>query len=670
MGFLTRDRREKVVEYHHYPEAQFISHRPRLAWWYRFLLGRPMDNIRWTNSTFWSPASRGEPHAWLRLAGYQRMLIRLLLLHLALLLLPVLLLCFLEQWSILLRLLQLHLIAAAPVLLLVELRMIREHGVRLPWIVRELEQESVTADPAQEELEQEERAGRRALRMTVLREGRSTWRRDVVEPLAMALADSMDNIYRPGDVDWITVPRSYLEPGGGKVEIMLPTGFSGSMAAKKLVIEKTVAGKLGMLDPHFDWQVSGRYPRLVVSAPPQPPKVAPFRLYRNLLLATTEQYRPVLGVSAVANGEDLGKLVSAEMVDASPHMALSAGTGAGKSMLMRSIIMQVLHWGWSVIILDWKSESHEWAKGLPGVIYVTDEQAIHDMCVRIGEEVSIRKKLPKEERALRPRVMVIREEWNMTAALLSVYWSALRSTAEQDERRAMPLRSPALSGCEALDFAGRSFGMFDFLAAQRMSNRVFNGNTDARENFMIRIMARYTPQTFRMLIPEVKPVRKPKELGRWLVWAQDEITFVQALLITDEEAREFALSGEPNATSPFSTGVPGRDGGSGVAGGSERTTLGNDVAPGATGGSQPAIALPAAPERILRSLRDLADSLEYLGFTHKTLRNAAGGPPKGDPNFPKVHGGNQFSGYLYDAKEVNTWAREKRAAEAAEKVTK
>lgn len=657
MGFLTRDRREKVVEYHHYPEWSTISSRPRLAWWYRFFLGRPLDNIRWTNSTFLSPASRGEPHWWLRLAGYQRLLLRLLLLHLALIALPVGALALTEQWSILLRVLHAHLVLAAPVLLLLELHSIRERGLVLPLLVREQEAERVTDEVSAPELEQEERPARRVLRMTVLHEGRSAWRRDVIEPLAMALADTMDNIYRPGDVDWLTVPRNYLEPGGGKVEIMLPTGFSGGMEAKKRVIEKTVAAKLGMLDPLMEWQVSGRYPRLLVSAPPQPPKVAHFRDYAELLRSTTEQYRPVLGVSAVAKGEHLGELVSAEMIDASPHMALSAGTGAGKSMLMRAIIMQVLHWGWSVIILDWKAESHEWAKGLPGVTYVTTEQGIHETGERIGEEVDIRKALSEEERARRPKVLVIREEWNMTAALLSRYWENLRSMAEVDERKAMPRRSPALTGFESLDFAGRAFGLFDFLAAQRMSNRVFNGNTDARENFMIRIMARYTPQTFRMLIPEVKPVRKPKELGRWLVWAQDEITFVQALLIPDEDAREFALSGQPNAPSPFSSGAP--------VGTSEcrnpRVAQGDQFRHVATEGLQ----RPAIQAQVLRKLKDLADSLEPFGITHQMLMKAARNDGQGDRYFPPAEGGNQFSGYLYDAKKVSTWARQKRAAEAA-----
>ncbi len=669
MGFFTRDRAEKVVEYHSYPEPAFITRRPRLAWQYRFWLGRPMDGVRWSNSTFWSAGSRGEASWWLRLAGYQRVLYRLLMVWGALMLPVVSALLLFSLHGALLKLLLLHLVATAPVLLVLQLLAVREHGLRVPMLQRvpvELNEEQERALAGADAPE------RRVFALTWVREGRQAWQREVVEPLAMALADSLDNVFRPGDTDWITVPRNYLEPGGGKVEILLPTGFSGSMNAKRLVLEKAIANKLGMLDPIFDWQLQGRRPRVLVSAPPVPPKVALFRDYARLL-EQTEEFRPFLGVGALAGKEQLGALVSAEMVSDSPHIGLSAGTGAGKSMMTRAVIMQALRWGWGVVILDWKAESHSWAKGLQGVRYCVTEEAIHDELERIGQEVDIRK---NEGMAGRANVLIVCEEWNMTAALLSEYWSARRSMADQEEKRTMPLRSPALRGFGSLTFAGRQFGLFAFLIAQRMSNRVFNGNTDLRENFQIRMMARYSPQTWRMLIgSEIKPLRKPKELGRWVVWAQDEITVVQGILISDEEAREFASGGEPNPLTPFSSSYGIEPGDAATQRHSQeamdRSWLGNEVASDATGLNRPAIELPAAPAPALRSLVDLSTSLEYLGITHNMLRNAARADGRGDPNFPKVKGGNpRNGGYLYDRTEVHEWAKKKRAAEAARKAAR
>ncbi len=676
--FLMRDRAEKVVEYHHYPEPDFISRRRRLAWHYRFWLGRPLDGVRWTNSTWSSAGSRGEASWWLRLSGRSRLALRMLMLWAALVL-PVLIALTVfatldvipesvSGWSrsTLLRIGLAHLLIAAPVLIALQLRAIRSHGLRVPVLRRVMVELPDPAAPLQltershaeriaiaEELEQQEQRGKLTLTMHQVIEGRYVWLRDVVQPLAMALADSLDNIYRPGDLDWIHVPRNYLEPGGGKVEVLLPTGFSGSMAAKKLILEKTIANKLGMLDPVFEWQVSGRKPRVLVSMPPAPPKVAHFSDYRALL-EQTEEFRPFLGVSAVPRGEDTGALVSAEMVSDSPHIALSAGSGAGKSMMSKAMIMQALRWGWGVIILDWKAESHTWAKGLPGVKYCVTEEAIHDTLVDIGEQVDIRKTNGMEGRA---NVLVVCEEWNMTAVLLAEYWSALRSMADQDERRTMPTRSPALRGFGSLVFAGRQFGLFCLLIAQRMSNRVFNGNTDLRENFQIRLLARYSAQTWRMLIPEMKPIRKPKELGRWVVFAQDEVTHVQGILVTDDEAREYSTGGLPNPTTPFGiTRAPEPD-----ATSDDIDLMLDDQLPvAATTGSQPVIE-GEVPQ--LEKLVDISATLGYLKVSERTLREWR----DGDPEFPECRGGTRNRGFLYDRREVTEYARRIRAAEAARK---
>lgn len=445
------------------------------------------------------------------------------------------------------------------------------------------------------------------------------------------------------------------------MEILLPQKFSATEAKKKALLQG-IKPKLGMMELREQWMLQGRHPRLLLSAPPAPPSIAPFSQYR-LLLEQSEEYRPFLGVAAS------GELLAAEMIGDSPHLAFSAGSGAGKSMLMRSLVAQMLSWGWCVVILDWKRESHEWARGLDGVRYASTPEEIHDMCIRVGEEVEERKEMEEEQRATLPRIFVVREEWNMTAALLAEYWAALRASAEPEERRTMPTRSPALSAIMKLDFAGRSFGMFDGLIAQRMSNRVFNGNTDIRENFGIRLLARYTVQTWKMLVPHLKYLPKPTQVGRWVVSVNDEATYIQAILISAEEARELARSGRPNPASPWA-----------VAGASRRANVGTmqsrtlgDVLPDR---ATPGIADSPHSDYLegeevpvkLRKLRDLVDAVDHLGFTLKDLQRAASGGAERDENFPGAEGGTQFKGYLYDQHKVLDWARKKRAGQAAEKV--
>lgn len=653
---LGRRNVEAVTEKDTYPEPWLLG-----GFLYRALLGRPMDNVRWTNSTFWRSASTGEASWWLRLAGWHRALIRVCCAWVLMLTLPMALMLMVDELrSYAITIVYWHLVALSPVLLLLDFYFVREHGVRIPWRVKEQETEALTGEQMESmsAVEQEQYLARECSRWRMLTvvEGRRVWEQEVVEPLAAVVSAVLGDAcaHRPGEArHWIDVPRNYLTPKGAPVEIQLPRSYTGATTAINTRLVSAARSSLGMLEADAQWLLKGRSKRLLLTMPPAPPEKALFAQYEQLLMSTQE-YRPYLGV--VASGE----LLSAEMVSDSPHIALSAGSGAGKSMLMRSIIMQALHWGWAVIILDWKAESHEWAEGLPGVKYVKTTEGIHDMGVRLGEEVEIRKGLSKEDRAARPRVLVVREEWNMTAALLSDYWTALRSTAEPDEKRTMPLRSPALLGFQAVDFAGRSFGVFDLLAAQRMSNRVFNGNVDVRENFMIRILARYTVQTWKMLLPHLKYMRKPDQLGRWVVAAGDEATYVQGILISDEEAQRFARAGAPNPMSAFSQGRTQRN----PVQATECRTLEDQLRPDTTGHNRTPLELPPV---LLRKLIDIATSLEYLGITHNVLRNASRGDAKGDDAFPPVRGGNQFSGYLYDVSEVTDWAKKLRARQAAEK---
>lgn len=605
----------------------------------RFLIGRPMDNLMRTNATFWRDASSGYPSRWLRLAGWKRSVIRISGVYGVLLCLILLAAWFSGAHAFVLLVSAGHLL---PIVSVLFRRHVREHGLRLPVLRREWVEQETGDDERHLRLHWE--------RVVV---GRRAWEQETVIPLARALAPLLQVERRPEEARaWITVPHDYMQPGASPVEILLPGSFSGADEKGKTRIERAVAAKLGMLETVAAWQLSGNAPRLLISAPPTPPKSVTYGEVERLLYATTE-YRPFLGM--VAGGE----LLAAEMVADSPHIALSAGSGAGKSMMMKAIIMQALHWGWTVIILDWKAASHSWAKGLPGVRYLTTEQAIHDCGVQIGEEVDRRKGQAGPDGSMpdgTPKVLVVREEWNMTATLLMEYWMDLRATAEPEERRTMPMRSPGLIGFQKLDFAGRQFGMFDLLAAQRMSNRVFNGNADMRENFMIRLLARYTAQTWKMLVSEIKFMRKPKELGRWVVVAGDEATIVQGILINDSEAREFAMAGIPNPASPWMV----------TRGGNVARTQEDQLPGRATTGNSDSPTLDylegeEVPLRLAK-LSDLAINLEPLGITLKILQHAAGDP---DSGFPSAQGGTPFSGYTYDAEAVKMWTRTRHAQIAA-----
>lgn len=637
---MRRKAREGIEQGAYYPEPHWISNSRRLAFWYRFLLGRPMDGQRWTDSTFWRSATRGEDHAWLRLAGWHRALIRTGVLYLLALLLPALLLLrAIGAGGVATQIIVLHIVLWSAVLLpVLTYRLIRARGLVLPWV-------NVSTDA--QTLERSY-----ALTRVTLLHGRAEWLRERVLPVARTAAPLLSRRYHPREAaQWVYVPRDYRD--GGAVEILLPGSYAGQERAQRSFV-KAVEVRLGMRDMRAEWQLGGSAPRVLLTAPALPPS---FVSFEDMLpaLQQTPEYTFVLGRAA-------GEWLSVSLQDDSPHLALSAGSGAGKSVLIRALVAQAMHWGWSVIVLDWKGESQEWAERLPGVRYVRKIGALHDMCVKIGEEVEHRTEHRSDaDKAERRKVLIVSEEWGVTAPLLKEYWDEQRSLADAEERRMMPLKSPAASALMKLNFTGRSLGMCQLLVAQRFSARVTNGNADLRESFTTIFMSRWKAQTFKMLAPDIKPI--PKKLtkpGQWLAVTGDEAVQFQATFWTEPEAASWATSGQQPGASPWSVAAsPLRD--------TLSRTQGEQVATVATCHHAE---VPAIEAQVLRKLVDLSLGLEYLGITHNMLKKAARTDSQGDPDFPPAEGGNQFSGYLYDEKKVHAWARGKRAAEAAEKGVK
>lgn len=607
-----------------YPELWLVPR--RFHWIVRFLLGRPMDNVVRTDATFWRDATSGWPSRWLRLAGWKRSGVRVLSLLMLIGASVLTLLWSLGAHDLVLslgrRALTVALLLMLPPL---SLRRVRRQGLRIPWPL--------------------ERWRRWALRELVT--GSAQWEREKLLPLGRALAPQLSVSAHANDIrNWLSVPTDYLSVARPPIEIVLPPRVQlGDKARATLV--RTVGERLGIREPVAQWQLEGSSPRVLVSAPNEPPEKLSMRDVLKYL-SESEEFRPFLGLISA------DKALSAEMISDSPHIGVSAGPGAGKSTLAKLVIMQALYWGWGVIVLDWKmTEAYSWLRGLPGVAYVTDIEKIHEYGVRIGEEVDIRKRAGMSGRA---NVLVVRDEWNATAELLMAYWQDLRSTADPEERKTMSLRSPALRGFAALDFAGREFGLFDFLIAQRFSSRIFNGNADMRECFQIRCLARYSHQTKQMLVGNMRPFpKKSNHPGRWTIVAGEDVAVIQVPLIENSEAREYALSGQPNPLSPLSdahhTGL-----GQGI---DTDATLGNELPHGVTRGNGDHPILNGSDARRLSELEDI---VLPFGISIKTMRHAR---DRGNEGFPSEYGGNPIKGYTYDVNEVREWARKRHASQRA-----
>lgn len=626
----------------------------------RFFLGRNgvLSGERKTNATFFRPATMsldpsGTALRWEKIPGWQRLLWRLGVLYSLLLLAGTSVLWLGGKIFSLpehLRpefLLLAHGAIASLIFSAWFLRRhIDRHGYSIPVPVRTVVAEH--ARQGRKEIVQEKEW--RVVRAE--RPGRFLWEKEKVLPVASIVSTSLA-VPLPLLADKrraVEVPRNYRE--GAPIILSLPSSFAGCSPKEQTNLESRIAKKLGVRELSSSMQLEGSAPRILLRVPAELPFLVTFAEVEHFLLASQE-YNPFYGMTAGGEGLNIS------MHGDTPHLAISAGSGAGKSEMIKVIVMQALRWGWNAVVLDWKEESQEWVKGLPGVRYVSDIESIHDMGVALGEEVEARKANPG---APRPKVLVVCEEWSLTADLLSDYWQAMRSMADAEEKRSMPTRSPALTGFKKIIYTGRALGMFELLVAIRFSARVTGGNADLRESFQVILMARYKTQTVKMLAGNIKPfpANKPKEVGRWVAVMGDEAVVYRAPLVTDEEARNFATGGVRPSASPFierynlSPGLRG----------STNATLGNFATSGVTRGSQGDLPIleGEAVEIQPRKLSDLPGLLIDIdpSITYKVLQKSRDESDKS--GFPAPVGGSPNRGYTYDLEAVRIWTRKRAAA--------
>ncbi|GIJ10719.1 hypothetical protein Van01_39330 [Micromonospora andamanensis] len=236
-----------------------------------------------------------------------------------------------------------------------------------------------------------------------------------------------------------------------------------------------------------------------------------------------------------------GQAVTISLHDDSPHIAVSAGSGAGKSVLAGLIAAQVLARGGRVLILDRKG-SHRALLGLPGVDYCTRPEQMHDALIRTAALADERNTLALHEAEdwdPGQRVLVICEEMNATIGQLANWWAEERVKGD-------PKRSPAISALADLLFMGRSAKVNVIAIAQMLTARAIGG-PEARENFGIRCLARYTANNWKMLVPEASMPKASRTLGRWQVVIGGQATEVQVAYLNKAQVRALVSPEVPDS---------------------------------------------------------------------------------------------------------------------------
>lgn len=400
------------------------------------------------------------------------------------------------------------------------------------------------------------------------------------------------------------------------------------------IVRQTVADKLPLGDLVESWDQVGTHAVGMWTVRPRPPALVTFADIEPYLDALKE-HEFIVGLRAGS------RPVIISVDDDAPHIACSAGSGAGKSELAKVFGVQVLSRGGDVLILDLKG-SHRWARGLPGVTYCIDPGDMHSALIGTAALAARRNRQSMEEPEgwdPGPRRLVIFEEMNATVAQLKAYWESVREKGD-------PKLSPAIQAFRDIMFMGRS-GKVNLFGVAQMLTANTTGGPESRENFGIRCLARYTANNWRMLAPEVAMPRKSKTRGRWQFVVAGEATETQVVLLTQTEARAIATTGRPFDLEN-SPGVP-------VSPVYAATTV-DQGSPGPVPGTDPATGdTPADPLNEQVTLREAVDG-GILSGSFDAAKKRLQRTRRDNPEFAPAPVGKKGLADTYRVADLIEWA--------------
>jgi hypothetical protein len=363
------------------------------------------------------------------------------------------------------------------------------------------------------------------------------FRRQVIEPVAVGVSA----VIRTGHVAgqghrWVRVPLDFRDNADAMVHVQLPLSWLAEDGDKKRLVD-TVTARLNLEDMSPSWHFEAGQFWVELRVPPKPPKRVSFDQARDIQ-AETPDTEVLLGLGA------RDRPVSFSLTLDSPHLLIAGGSGAGKSELLAWLVGQLMRRGYGVAVLDAKYTSHMWLRKVPGVLYASEPEELHDALVWLDEELTRRARFVAaggDPDTLIPLVALL-EEMNGASNRLRSYWGTIKQTGD-------PMMSPALTALVNISSMGREMRVHILMAGQSLTSKA-TGGPENRENFGGRAFARATAAQWRMLAPQIKPAPvKRQQPGRWHIVVGDVVRELQAPFtsIKDHEPRliEWATGGQP-----------------------------------------------------------------------------------------------------------------------------
>lgn len=447
--------------------------------------------------------------------------------------------------------------------------------------------------------------------------------RDLVVPLWMTVANLLDVPAGESIRQWLRVPYR-LDADSAKVVLRVPRDFRGSDMQRFEITELMARRIPGEWEAAWDW---GAF-TVTLKHPPAPPKFVSYADVVAEMLKSTEA-RPLIGLGT------RGEAVRGDFDQEAPHWALSMGTGAGKSTFLRLTIAQlarrtgVVGGVERIDIMDPKRISLNCFRGVPGVyIHKTAEAWVRTVQEFRAEMERRYDVLDNDDKAEFPRRILFIEEMNSFTRLIKEWWDSVREKSD-------PRTPPVMNDISFILNQGRQAKMHIVSVFQQMNARAAGGS-EARDQYGMKLLARFSPSAWNMLVGTYPRPKSSRHPGRAVVLVGDDQRTIQMAFITAEEAREFALNGrQPVDMAPTSprtslakdaTSLPGTRAVH-VPGQSPDVTGGNGRAAfvaGSDGIARPMLhAVPTPkPEPAPEPVIGLKDAAEFLGMEREAFKKA------------------------------------------------
>lgn len=346
-------------------------------------------------------------------------------------------------------------------------------------------------------------------------------------PLASALAPFLGVPPRMVEAG-LAVEPGFADSAGGEhvAALELPDHWAAT-APQKDQVEQVIHARLG-LDLRYQWRTSA-YPMVLnVTRAPTPPALVPFAD----VLAELEACPPgryLLG--RAADG-------SARYWDTShedPMVAIHGGSRRGKTSLLLLLAGQEIRRGAErVTCVDPKRVSlMPLAECGPAVRLYNDPRNIAAQWQGIAE---FRELVEERYDALADdptiefaRALLIIDEVSQCAGMWDAYWREVKTRND-------PAKPPVWGDVAASVWMGAQAHAHVIVAGQRLDYQILGGMLGS---FGVRLLAGYTPQDYARLVGQTPFIRSQKPRGRFLLYAGDELDWVQLVKVDDPD-RDFS----------------------------------------------------------------------------------------------------------------------------------